>query len=213
MLIIGQKLINFHQKIFKYHSHREQFQLPSIWIIMEVKLYDTKIEMHMSFYPKNTSGTKKEAVERWRTREVRDGLSTFRCQPQAEPEHYNWDFEKSWSKKNHSILLTTDFGITWPNSPSHPPESRLNPVLLDCSWEGWYDGVPAVEYLAVDPPPTHVLPVRPAWLSTLSFCPPQFLNFISFFMTKFTTVASPHLRRGSRARVSALFYSVQLVLL
>ena len=156
---------------------------------------------------------KKEAVERWRTREVRDGLSTFRCQPQAEPEHYNWDFEKSWSKKNHSILLTTDFGITWPNSPSHPPESRLNPVLLDCSWEGWYDGVSAVEYLAVDPPPTHVLPVRPAWLSTLSVCPPQFLNFISFFMTKFTTVASPHLRRGSRARVSALFYSVQLVLL
>ena len=60
VLIIGQKLINFHQKIFKYHSHREQFQLPSIWIIMEVKLYDTKIEMHMSFYPKNTSGTKKK---------------------------------------------------------------------------------------------------------------------------------------------------------
>ena len=111
------------------------------------------------------------------------------------------------------LLLTLASPDQIVQAASYPPESRHNPVLLDCSWEGWYDGVSAVEYLAVDPPPTHVLPVRPAWLSTLSVCPPQFLNFISFFMTKFTTVASPHLRRGSRARVSALFYSVQLVLL
>ena len=53
---------------------------------------------------------KTHLVQKRSSREVKNQggqgwVEHFSFQPQAEPEHYNWDFEKSWSKKNHSIII------------------------------------------------------------------------------------------------------------